>query len=358
MIPASLNLVAPKSAGRPFSRRFLGVLGGLVLLYLGIALMIDPRRDFGTDLFPAVSLDSRRDKIRLFEEYNRRGAVEGIVLGSSRSMKLACSELDAITGSRWFNFSVDSARAEDYLAIYRWARARDPRLGTLLIGLDVEALHDNLEMDDRLKANQVLMSALDGNRPSAYRRTTDFLGLMKTVFSRYYAQDVLRSLRAALRPAPALMAFDKDGLLHYGLWEGERSAGRFQLTKHLEESHEEYRLRFVRMQGLSARRKNQIETLIMEAQRDRVRVVLWMTPLHPDLAAFLDRETRYAKLLDETRIFAERVRVEFGIPVLDLSTPAAFQGTDSGWYDGGHMDEGNSKRVVDRLATAIRQHGI
>src|ERR1035438_3833214 len=113
---ASLPPVAVK---RPFSRRFLFVLGGLVLLHLSLAILIDPRRDFGTGIFPVISLDSRRDKMKRFEEYNRRKAVDGIVLGSSRSMKLACGELDAKTGLRWFNFSVDSARAEDYLAIYR-----------------------------------------------------------------------------------------------------------------------------------------------------------------------------------------------------------------------------------------------
>ena len=137
-------------------------------------------------------------------------------------------------------------------------------------------------------------------------------------------------------------------------WEGERAAGRFDLQQNLKKSREEYRRRFDQMQGLSAERKTQIETLLREARRDRVQVVLWITPIHPELAASLARETGYVTGLKETRIFAEKLRTEFAIPVFDLSTPAAFDGTDSGWYDGAHIDEENAARVVARLATALR----
>ena len=145
-----------------------------MLLALGLALVVDPRGDFGTGMFPCVALDSRRDKMRLFEDYNRRGAVHGIVLGSSRSMLLSCSKLGANSKLRWFNFSVDSARTEDYLAIYRWVRNRDSRLGRLIIGLDVEALHDHCEMDSRLKANSGLMRSLGGGRQGATAQQLTF----------------------------------------------------------------------------------------------------------------------------------------------------------------------------------------
>ncbi len=330
------------------------MLGSLVLLYLGVTLLVDPRCHFGTSIFPCLTLDSRRDKMRLFAEYNRLAPIEGLILGSSRSMKLSCAELQKSTGLRWFNFSVDSARTEDYLAIYRWTRASDAKLKALVIGLDVEALHDLNELDDRLKSNPALMAVLDDARPSVYSRTSDFLGLMKTVFSRYFAQDVLRSVRAAFVRLPASSTFDSDGFLHYIQWEDERAAGTFDLRKNLEKSRAEYRQRFIEMQGLSVRRRAHVERLIKEVQQDNVQVVLWITPVHTDLAAFLDRTTGYSKRLEETRLFAVRLQVEYGLPVLDFSTPSTFGATDAGWYDGGHMDEDNALLVVDRLTKELK----
>jgi len=354
LIPKTSGGLPAVAATRSFSRRFISVLGGLILLYLLFAIVVDPRRDFGTGIFPVVSLDSRGDKMRLFDQYNQRKAVEGIVVGSSRSMMLGCDELDAKTRWRWFNFSVDSARAEDYLAIYRWAKSKDSRITALVVGLDVEALHDRIDFDGRLKANPGLMGALGGGKPSAYRKTTDFLAMMKTVFSRYYLHDEFRSLLVALRPRPAFSAFGEDGVLRYVQWDGERAAGRFDLQKNIKESREEYVRRLDHMQGLSAKRKNQIESLVKEAQRDKVQVVLWITPVHPEVAKFLARETAYVTRLEETRSFVEQLRTEFTIPVFDLSNSAAFDGTDSGWYDGGHIDQENAERVINRLVTALR----
>ena len=53
--------------------------------------------------------------------------------------------MQAATGFRAFDFAVEGARAEDYLVLYRWVRARGIRPRVVVIGLDVEALHD----DDR-----------------------------------------------------------------------------------------------------------------------------------------------------------------------------------------------------------------
>ncbi len=328
------------------------------MLYVGLALLLDPRREFGTGLLPGVTLDSRLDKMRLFKEYNRQGAVEGIVLGSSRAMKLSCDELEKVLGLRWFNFSVDSARAEDYLAIYRWVRSSGARPKVLVIALDVEALHDSEPLDGRLRANPGLMVALDDSRSSAQQRVMVLLRLLKGVFSTHYVRDMLLSLRVAVVRPPAWVTFDTDGFLHYVQWEKDRAAGKLDFQTNLERSYEEYRRRFADMQGLSTVRKDQVATLIREAQQDGVRIVLWITPVHPKLAAFLDRETPYNKRLDETRVFVEGLRRDAQVPVVDFSVPGSFTDTADGWYDGAHMDEKNSNLVTGRLATELRSRGF
>ena len=104
-----------------YSKVFLGVLVAVVIAYGLTAYLIDPRGDFAAERFPTVLFDARREKVKSFAKYNEMEPVTGIILGSSRSMKLAGRRLDTATGRRWFNFSVDSARVEDYVAIYNWA---------------------------------------------------------------------------------------------------------------------------------------------------------------------------------------------------------------------------------------------
>ena len=112
-----------------FLSRFLLAVGTLFLFFAGAAHFVDPRGDFGGRRFLQVTMDSRMEKMRLFEAYAASGKVGGLILGSSRSMKIDPKELERRLSARFFNFSVDSARAEDYLAIYRWAR----RYGNLRI---------------------------------------------------------------------------------------------------------------------------------------------------------------------------------------------------------------------------------
>jgi hypothetical protein len=346
-------------ASRGFSRTFLVWLSALFLAYLALAVWVDPRGDFGVRAFPIVALDSRKEKMDLFDRWNRARPVEGLVLGSSRSMKIDPADLSDLTSERWFNFAVDSARAEDYLAIYRWAHQRDPALRALLVGLDVEAFHDRADYDDRLKSDPGLMRALEGGGSTrASSRAADELGRLKSVLSRYYAEDMVRSLRAAVRPAPPHMNFDGAGFLHYGLWEAQRAAGTFDMKSHLAASREEYLRRFREMRGLSVTRRQRLVALLREALRDRVRVVVWITPIHPDLANYLGRETSYRELLAATRDFAAKATSEAGIPFYDFSTPEAFGGDGGGWYDGGHIDENNSRRIMRAVAASLKSNGL
>src|SRR5687768_13190122 len=105
-----------------FILHFLAATGLIAGAYASVLVAVDPRADFATGLVPPAILDSRAVKQRLFLDYARSVPVEGLVLGSSRAMKLRPDELGGLLGARFFNFSVDSARAEDYLAVYRWVR--------------------------------------------------------------------------------------------------------------------------------------------------------------------------------------------------------------------------------------------
>src|SRR4051794_40812761 len=100
--------------------RFLISLVALLTLYTIIAYAIDPRGSFGTGIAPTLIFDARKEKLVLYPRYNQSTPVNGLILGSSRSMTFRPDELASAPDESLFNFAVENARAEDHLAIYRW----------------------------------------------------------------------------------------------------------------------------------------------------------------------------------------------------------------------------------------------
>jgi hypothetical protein len=344
---------------------FLASLAVLSVVYAAIARWIDPRGDFGTRVFPVVELDARAEKMRLFRAYAAAAPPEGLILGSSRAMKVRPDTLERATGRRFFNFAVDNARAEDYLAIYRWAREQGARLKVVVVGLDVEALHNDDRAEASLLGNDALLRELREQRLrergllSAWRGN----GLARTIkktkamFTSQYVADSVRAVRFALRPASRplpLMDFEADGYLRYRRWESERAAGTFRFEADLERCITRSLGRFDTMTALSPRRRAQVEQLVEEARADGARVIVWITSLHPLTTEYLESHTSYASLLEETREYQQGLARTDGVATYDFSRPESYRGDPRGWYDCLHIDEGNADRVVAALDRELR----
>lgn len=348
-----------------FLTLFLAALLALALLYAGIIRLVDPRGEFGTGLMPVVELDARAEKMRLFREYAATAAPEGLILGSSRAMKMCPRTLELETGHRFFNFAVDNARAEDYLAIYRWAREQDMRIKVLVIGLDVEALHNDDRPEPGLLRSDALRRALgDGELPESgvlarFRgwRLARTIKKYKATFTIEYLSDAARAVRFSWRPQSRplpLMEFEPDGYLRYRRWERQRAAGRFRFDQDLERCLTKYLTRFDNMTELSTRRRAYVRQLVDEARADGVRVLVWITSLHPLTARYLEANTGYAALLAATREYEHALATSDGVATYDFSRPESYQGTASGWYDCAHIDETNADRVAVALARELR----
>lgn len=348
-----------------FLAAFLGWCAMLALAYAAGIRVVDPHGEFGTGLFPVVELDARAEKMRLFAAYRAAAPPEGLILGSSRAMKLSPRTLEAEAGRRFFNFAVDNARAEDDLAIYRWVRQQGVQIKLLLVGLDVEAFHDDDKPEPGLIRNDDLVQALAQGglpehgvlarvpRPGPVRTLKKY----KSTFTVEYAGDAVRALRLFLRPASRplpLLEFEADGYLRYRRWELERAAGSFRFDQDLERCLTKYLSRFDHMSRLSQHRRAYLRQLVAEAEADGARVLLWITSLHPLTARYLEARTSYASLLEETRAYQEAVARGNGVAIYDFSRPEAYAGTASGWYDCAHIDEGNACRLTAAMASALR----
>jgi hypothetical protein len=280
-------------------------------------------------------------------------------------MKLSPRQFEAALGIPFFNFSVDSARAEDYLAIYRWVRQQGVHLKYLIIGLDIEALDNNDVPDARLVANDVLQHELSGTGaiPSSSREAELRAAICryKSTYALSYLSDVCRSVRVSLQPAERRLPageFEPDGYLRYRKWERERARGTFSADREITASLPEYLRRFSDMTALSPRRQAYLEEVIKEAQQDGTRVTVWLTSIHPRASRLLSEKTEYHRLLLRTRSYLQRLGASYHVDISDCSDPALYGGTLSGWYDCGHIDESNATLVTARLVEQSRHHGF
>lgn len=325
---------------------FVG-LAVLLVLLLVCAVLLDPRGDFNTGVFPTIVRDSRSHKMKSFSLKNVSQTTEGLVFGSSRAMKLDPKDLESATGYRFFNFAVDSARAEDYLAIYRWARAKGASPRLIVVGLDLEALHDNDVPDNRLTQNEELNAVLTGKHIS---KTLIRLRALKSTLTIAYLEDMARSIKQIARPVEAVNSYDQDGYLRYSKWERLRATGKFNFHDWDQECHAEYVARFIEMKKLSPARKQSLEKFIDEALADGAKVVLFVTPVHPDISVKIGEKTRYISLLKDLNHYLAELSVVAKIKVYDYSVLSNFGGTLTGWYDCGHTDEANSLLMVKGLS--------
>src|SRR5689334_19640877 len=99
---------------------FLAALAALSGIYLTAAVIINPYGDFNSSRFPVALLGDRYAKMHLFENFKANGPIDGVILGSSRTMKLDPAAFQRAYRLRFFNFGVTNAKAEDFLALQRW----------------------------------------------------------------------------------------------------------------------------------------------------------------------------------------------------------------------------------------------
>jgi hypothetical protein len=326
-------------------------LGMCALAYGSLAYFVNPRGYFTPTSFPEVVLPDRQEKLRLFENFVRQGPVTGLVLGSSRSMKLEPSALNRAFGGRFFNFAVTAATVEDYGTIYGWVRRQHITPQRLIIGLDLEAIHSDDQINNVVNILE-LRTELEGAKKTTVRDRLDRLEWsISTVFTFDYLTDALQSIGLKLKPQPPQWSFNADGYVRYQISESERAQGVFDYAKAMKGCAIKYQARYKAMTGLSQGRLDYLEALIQRAEGDGVRVIVWITPLHPDALPEVTRDTDYMQLMNEALAYVERLRLEHHITVVDLHDPLTFGTNGTYWYDCVHYDEPSAQRIITRLAS-------
>lgn len=344
--------------GMAFLRQVLVSLLILTISYATIGYLVDPEGIFHGRFFPPALLNARAQKVHLYRQFARDAEATGVSLGSSRTMVLDPDVLTELTGYRFFNFGVESARTEDSLAIYRWLRKQGNVPKVVLVGVDVESLNPTRKRDPKLQLSMPLRLALEGGSSPGgpvlerIRIAGEQFGNM---FRVRYAQEMLTSVRVALPGGPKqATVIEPNGHLAYVRAERLRASGKFNsdsaVRKGLKERLDAYR----GMDRLSPLAFDNLQSLLREAAADGAKVVLWLTPNHPVAVDFLTRETNYAELVQLTGSALQSLAATNGCVYHDLSSMGSFKGTAADWYDDQHMAPANARRVAARLTSTLR----
>ncbi|WP_216327536.1 hypothetical protein [Deinococcus aestuarii] len=335
-----------------FLKVVLGWVIAFAVLLGGLLWYVDPRGQFGGGRFPTVTLDARRQKMDLFRAFEEQAPVQGLILGSSRSMKLDPAVFSERTGLRFFNFTVDAAKAEDYLAIYRWAKAQGAPIRRVMLGLDVEALHNDNALFTNFRHNPDLRRMLSAEQGGAALVGVEAnVSRFKDMFTVEYLRDTFKVVAARARSEQKVpfMQFTANGYLHYPGRERQRAAGTFDLTQEVSACLPSYLNIYGGMQSLSPQRWGYLETLVREVQADGGQVEIWISPLHPATTELLANQTRYTQLLGQTRAALASLGRRTGVTVRDYASPERFGSNAQDWYDCAHIDNRGAELLSRRL---------
>ncbi len=254
---------------------FFAAVGGMAAL----SWLVDPLAAFGTGLLPPAISADRDYKAGL---YNRLPTPPSIVvIGSSRSKTIRPACIRQLTGEPAFNFGVNGAAAEDYLAVFRWLH-RDPNsvVHKILLGVDPEALQDT-EGPHRPLADSRALRGLVAGVVEPHHWTA----VAEDLWSRQAIVASVRSLRYAVLGQPELPStrLSADGVQEYPRFDAQVQAGTFAQVDQVRGSIPGILPRYSDFSRLSSLRLGLLSTMLQEAQAARIQVVAFIPPIHPEL---------------------------------------------------------------------------
>jgi len=336
------------SPWRGFVRGFLALLVAALLLIGGMNLLVNPMGIYPPRLLPPVTWNTRAIKPELLEKADPKPQV--LILGSSRSMEIAPSQVQTLTGWPAFNGSVDAAMAEDYYLMLRYAVERagvTPKL--VILGVDVEAFHNRLPVEDRVMETNAFRGLLPEHDFSAWKKFCK-------LFVAQQAHLSLRSLRVQITGhAPQRNYFDPDGYLHYAEYEQERASGHYDLNAKVQRDLAQYVERTAGYTAISGERRRYLEDTLKYCHDRDIQVVMWVTPLGPRLLQALGPRG-YDQREREVLAMLQELGAKYGDPVYDFSSVDKFGGDPNGFWDGAHMTEHNNSLVTQLILR--RAHAV
>ncbi len=341
-------LVAIKMSPKRFVIVFALFIGAGLTTCALFNFIVNPYAQYPSTLVLPLVHTSRSTKVSKLDQHDT--APEGLLLGSSRVMKLQPEYLASELGCKdFYNAGVFFGKQEDNLAMLRFYRERfgtSPKI--LVMGVDVHGFNDGIKTDARLL-----------NNPQMARQIQDIIPLkdrfqgVKGLVAWNQTKASIKSVVQAIRPkdeATANEVFNPDGWVIYPQKEQEIADGVYDLAPNLSYSKKEYKFLMSGYETLSQRRIEIFLSLIDECQQSGTKVFVFLTPLHPELADYLAESTVYPDRRADVIDLLESESAAHNFAFCDLSTIETFGGSATNFIDGIHPLQGNTRLMIDRIA--------
>ena len=332
----------PSPHDRGFLRVFLGALAALLALVAALTWLVDPLGAFGTGLLPPAVVADRDQKAALYRD--RRPPPAQVVLGSSRSKTLVPACLERLTGEPAFNFAVNGASTEDFLAILRFVRHEHPgATRALYLGLDPETMQSTGGTHRALEASRALAPfiGVGGLRARVAALGSDLFGWQAVSA----AVGSLRSLRAPVaEPSTVLGA---DGMQQYRRAEAEIARG-VSLAPDIAASIPAILSRYEAFPALDSTEVATLRRFVAEAHAAGIEVTAFIPPVHPALARAASH-TAWLPRTEETVSLLRQLEAEHLLRYVETRDLAALGADSTGFLDGVHFLAPVAMRVTGAL---------
>jgi hypothetical protein len=337
-------------APRRYVLTFLATLLGGCLLLGGFNFVVNPLNFYPPRLVRPLTYGDQLTKVDLMNALTQKPEV--LILGSSRTMKLAPADVTALTGLTAFNGGVSSSRPEEWYAMLSHAVDDlhwQPK--ELVVGVDMETLfYHGAPNDDLLSSGDL--------RP--YLPLHWYLGSLEDRATLLFSYKQLKWSREALAlqagpRQPAAITFDADGLLHYVGWEKAVATGTYQLATDVNK-RDYVNNRYGPLAGangaatLDPERTALFEQMLKLATDHGVRVRLFTTTFHPSVLAALQPLPVFAQVhRDAVQYLTDAAARYPGVSFVDFTDLSAFGGDPDNFFDGVHIRQENGRKLLERL---------
>jgi len=320
------------SEWNPFVRTFLCSMLCALAAVAVLNYVVNPDGTYRSRVVPQLLWGARGQKLSLLATANP--APQALILGSSRIMNLAPTDLQKATGLVAFNAGVDVARPEDFYVLLRYAVERlhlHPRL--IVIGVDVEAFHNHEPPHYYLQQPTELTPYL-WTQPNPHWRWAKFTKL--------FTYDETRSSLTALYKvttghADQLERTDSDGLTHCDGWSRQMADGNRELGESIRDTISRFAPRYDDYTALSRERLDYLRATLDFAHQSGSQTVIFLTPTHPLVEAGLQPHG-YASRKAEVIAAVQSISDQTKTPFYDFSSPREFGGEITHFIDGVHHD--------------------
>lgn len=337
------------------SRSFCLLVSNLVLALLAcisvLNWVVNPYGQYSPRLVHPVVRETRSEKFELFQELTEKP--DGLILGSSRSLKFEPKYLKEHTSLTFFNFGVNHGRPEDFLAILRAYRDRygcSPAV--VLMAIDIASLNDLVPSDARLCAEPNLYRFVKNELP--WKENFD---RFCQLFSYQQTSASISALRASIgnRAPRHDEVFDSDGVIQYIKRQAEMEQDCYDFEAALDYNIREYKNLYGGMKQLSRRRLSYLFEAVRLCEQNGSQVFLFTTVYHPRLRDILASKTNFTVLEEEAIHELSRLAQGLNANFINFGSIEKFGGNQEQFYDGIHPTEFNTRLMIDRMLPTLHE---